>query len=41
MSGCVIHAYPLRTNHVHLLLATVEATSTGMLMKRLGQRYVQ
>ena len=41
MSNCVIHAYVLMTNHVHLLLTPSEATSTGMLMKRLGQRYVQ
>lgn len=40
-SGCAIHAYVLMTNHVHLLLTPSEATSTCMLMKRLGQRYVQ
>lgn len=41
MSGCAIHAYVLMTNHVHLLLTPQEATGAGMLMKRLGQRYVQ
>lgn len=41
MGGCAIHAYVLMTNHVHLLLTPSEAPSTGMLMKRLGQRYVQ
>ncbi|WP_448875113.1 transposase [Desulfobulbus propionicus] len=41
MSGCAIHAYVLMTNHVHLLLTPQEATGAAMLMKRLGQRYVQ
>ncbi len=40
-SGCSIHAYVLMTNHVHLLLTPADATSAGLLMKRLGQRYVQ
>lgn len=38
---CAIHAYVLMTNHVHLLLTPPEYHSTGDLMKRLGQRYVQ
>jgi len=40
-TGCSIHAYVLMTNHVHLLLTPSDADSAGMLMKRLGQRYVQ
>lgn len=38
---CTVHAYVLMTNHVHLLITphTVEAAS--ILMKSLGQRYVQ
>ena len=40
-TGCSIHAYVLMTNHVHLLLTPAEANSAGVLMKRLGQRYVQ
>ncbi|MDD2468612.1 MAG: transposase [Desulfobulbus sp.] len=40
-SGCAIHAYVLMTNHVHLLLTPKQATGIGLLMKRLGQRYVQ
>ncbi len=40
-SGCSVHAYVLMTNHVHLLLTPQEKDSVGMLMKRLGQRYVQ
>lgn len=39
--GCDVHAYVLMTNHVHLLLTPHEDNSAGMLMKRLGQRYVQ
>lgn len=40
-TGCSVHAYVLMTNHVHLLLTPVDANSAGMLMKRLGQHYVQ
>ncbi|MFN5993658.1 MAG: transposase [Betaproteobacteria bacterium] len=39
--GCAIHAYVLMTNHVHLLLTPAEADSAGLMMKHLGQRYVQ
>jgi putative transposase len=39
--GCAIHAWCLMTNHVHLLLTQVKAESVGLLMKGLGQRYVQ
>ena len=38
---CAIHAYALMTNHVHLLLTPVQAESASLLMKHLGQRYVQ
>lgn len=38
---CAIHAWCLMTNHVHLLLTPAKPESTGMLMKGLGQRYVQ
>lgn len=40
-TGCHIHAYILMTNHVHLLLSADSADSTGLMMKALGQRYVQ
>lgn len=40
-TGCSLHAYVLMTNHVHLLLTPSESTSPGVLMKCLGQRYVQ
>ncbi len=39
--GCDVHAYVLMTNHVHLLLTPTEVDSASLLMKHLGQRYVQ
>ena len=39
--GCRIHAYCLMTNHVHLLLTPEQYDSAALLMKHLGQRYVQ
>lgn len=39
--GCAIHAYVLMTNHVHLLLTPSHVNSAGLMMKHLGQRYVQ
>jgi putative transposase len=39
--GCAVHAYVLMTNHVHLLLTPQEAEAASLLMKHLGQRYVQ
>lgn len=41
LAGCTMHAYVLMTNHVHLLLTPETKESAGLLMKRLGQRYVQ
>ncbi len=38
---CAVHAWCLMTNHVHLLLTPGTADSCGLLMKHLGQRYVQ
>jgi len=38
---CRIHAYVLMTNHVHLLLSSSKPEGAGVLMKALGQRYVQ
>jgi len=38
---CQIHAYVLMTNHVHLLLTPARKDSASLLMKHLGQRYVQ
>lgn len=39
--GCAIHAYVLMTNHVHLLLTPRRMDGPSLLMKHLGQRYVQ
>ena len=39
--GCAVHAYVLMTNHVHLLLTPEREESAALLMKHLGQRYVQ
>ncbi|CAG0960240.1 hypothetical protein BURK2_00694 [Burkholderiales bacterium] len=39
--GCAVHAYVLMTNHVHLLLTPQQADGASLLMKHLGQRYVQ
>lgn len=38
---CAVHAYVLMTNHVHLLLTPPQENSAALLMKHLGQRYVQ
>ncbi len=38
---CAIHAYVLMTNHVHLLLTPTNEDSASLMMKHLGQRYVQ
>jgi putative transposase len=38
---CLVHAYVLMTNHVHLLLTPEKEQSASLLMKHLGQRYVQ
>lgn len=38
---CQVHAYVLMTNHVHLLMTPEFKNSASLLMKNLGQRYVQ
>lgn len=40
-AGCALHAYCLMTNHVHLLVTPERTDSLGVMMKGLGQRYVQ
>jgi putative transposase len=40
-AGCALHAYCLMTNHVHLLLTPATGTACALLMRNLGQRYVQ
>lgn len=39
--GCAIHAYCLMTNHVHLLITPEAIDSASLMMKHLGQCYVQ
>ncbi len=39
--ACVVHAYVMMTNHVHLLCTPQYENSAAQLMKSLGQRYVQ
>ena len=39
--GCAMHTYVFMTNHVHLLLTPAKAGSASLMMKHLGQRYVQ
>ena len=38
---CAVHAYCLMTNHVHLLVTPRRTESCALLMKHLGQCYVQ
>jgi putative transposase len=38
---CAVHAYCLMTNHIHMLLTPHAEDSCALLMKNLGQRYVQ
>ena len=38
---CEIHAYVLMTNHFHLLITPYMGHGASLLMKLLGQRYVQ
>jgi putative transposase len=38
---CVVHAYVLMSNHVHLLVTPAGASSSAELMKGLGERYVR
>jgi putative transposase len=39
--NCSVHAYCLMTNHVHLLITPHTPTACALLMKNLGQQYVQ
>lgn len=40
-SSCLIHAYALMSNHVHLLISPLSEGGPATLMKSLGERYVQ
>lgn len=39
--GCVVHAYALMTNHVHLLLTPQRPGAVARTMQALGRRYVR
>ncbi len=39
--GCQVHAYILMTNHVHLLITPLEASSLSKTLQTLGRYYVQ
>jgi putative transposase len=39
--GCAVHAYCLMTNHVHLLVTPQASDACGLLMKHVGQHYVE
>ena len=39
--ACVIHAYVLMTNHVHLLMTPTSQAGMGNVMQGLGRYYVQ
>ncbi|MBL4759417.1 MAG: transposase [Mariprofundaceae bacterium] len=38
--GCVIHAYVLMTNHVHILVTPKDVDGISRMMQYLGRRYV-
>jgi putative transposase len=40
-TGSAVHAYVLMTNHVHLLISPAKNDSAGLMMKAIGERYVQ
>lgn len=40
-AGCLLHAYCLMTNHVHLLMTPLHLTSCALFMQRLGQLHSQ
>lgn len=39
--GCLIHAYILMSNHVHLLITPRDTAAPGAMMKAVGERYVR
>jgi len=38
--GCLVHAYVLMSNHVHLLMSPNESASIARTMQAVGRRYV-
>lgn len=41
MHGCLVHAYVLMTNHVHLLATPQKPGAASGMMQHLGRRYVR
>jgi putative transposase len=39
-TGCLVHAYALMTNHIHLLVTPAAVDSVGRLFQSLGRQYV-
>lgn len=39
--GCLVHAYVLMTNHVHLLVTPQAEGAVGRMMQSVGRRYVR
>ena len=39
--NCLVHAYVLMTNHVHLLVTPVHERSLPLMMQAMGRNYVQ
>ena len=37
--GCLLHAYVLMTNHVHLLFTPAETRAVSLMMQAIGRRY--
>jgi putative transposase len=40
-NGCIVHAYVLMTNHVHLLMTPERQDSVGRLFQGVGRHYVR
>ena len=38
---CLVHAYVLMTNHVHILVTPLEENAISQMMQALGRRYVK
>jgi putative transposase len=41
LAECHVHAYVLMNNHIHLLVSPTDEQGPAILMKALGERYVQ
>ena len=39
--GCLIHAYVLMTNHVHILVTPLQDFAVSQMMQSVGRKYVR